>query len=89
MNFGAFTYIYMYNQNSQVFWCEYESVKSKPTTVFALIFFHLLAQKPNLEKFSIYSNKFCNNFHLSKYSFTCPWLRASGLAQRLQQLHCI
>ena len=27
-------------------------------TVFALIFFHLLARKPNLEKNSIYSNEF-------------------------------
>ena len=39
--------------------------------------FHLLAQKPNLEKFSIYSNKFFHNFHLSKSSFTCPGLRPS------------
>ena len=49
-----------------------------------LNFFHLLAQKPNLEKFSIYSNKFFHNFHLSEYSFTCPRLRASGLARRLK-----
>jgi hypothetical protein len=28
-------------------------------------FFHLLAWKPNLEKFSIYSNKFFHKFHLS------------------------
>ena len=48
-----------------------------------LNFFHLLAQKPNLEKKVIYSNKFCHNFHLSESSFTCLWLRASGLAQRL------
>jgi hypothetical protein len=34
-------------------------------TVFALIFFHLLARKPNLEKFTIYSNKLFHNFHLS------------------------
>jgi hypothetical protein len=32
------------------------------TTVFALICFHLLARTPNLEKKSIYSNKFCHNF---------------------------
>jgi hypothetical protein len=52
-------------------------------TVFCLNFFHLLAPKPNLEKFSIYSNKFFHNFHLSESSFTCPGLRASGLARRL------
>ena len=28
-----------------------------------LNFFHLLARKPNLDKFSIYSNKFFHNFH--------------------------
>ena len=47
-------------------------------------FFHLLAQKPNLEKISIYSNKFFHNFHLSESSFTSPELQASGLAQRLK-----
>jgi hypothetical protein len=49
-----------------------------------LNFSHLLARKPNLEKCSIYSNKFFHNFHLSKSSFTFPGLRASGLAQRLE-----
>jgi hypothetical protein len=44
---------------------------------------HVLAQNPNLEFFSIYSNKFFHNFHLSKSSFTCPTLPASGLAQRI------
>ena len=29
------------------------------------------------------SNKFFHNFHLSKSSFTCPVLQASGLARRL------
>ena len=50
-----------------------------------LNFFHLpvLARKPNLQKFSIYSNKFFHKFHLSESSFTCPELRASGLARRL------
>ena len=38
---------------------------------------------PNLEIFSIYSNKFFHNFHLFESSFTCPGLRASGLAWRL------
>jgi hypothetical protein len=37
-----------------------------------LNFFHILAWKPNLEKNYIYSNKFCNNFHLSESSFTFP-----------------
>jgi len=41
-----------------------------------LKFFHLLARKPNLEKDSIYSNKFFHNFHFSESSFTCP--RASS-----------
>ena len=40
-------------------------------------------RKPNLEIFSIYSNKFFHNFHLFESSFTCPGLRASGLAWRL------
>ena len=48
-----------------------------------LNFFHLLARKPNLETFSIYSNKFFHNFHLSESSFTCPGHWASGLVQRL------
>ena len=39
-------------------------------------FFHLLAQKPNLEKKN--SNKFFHNFYLSESSYTCPGLRASG-----------
>ena len=43
-------------------------------------FCHLLARKPNLETFSIYSSKFYLNFHLSESSFTCPGLWASGLA---------
>jgi hypothetical protein len=43
----------------------------------------LLARKPNLETFSMYSNKFFHNFHLSESSFTCSGLRASGLARRL------
>ena len=46
--------------------------------VFALIFFHLLTRKPNLEKLSIYSNKFFHNFHLSESSFTCPGIRDSA-----------
>jgi hypothetical protein len=44
-----------------------------------LNFFHLHAPKPNLDKFSIYSNKFFHNFHFSESSFTCPELGASGL----------
>jgi hypothetical protein len=51
--------------------------------VICLNVFHILARKPNLEKMSIYSNKFFHNFHLSKSSFTCPGLRASGLVWKL------
>ena len=51
-----------------------------------LICFHLLAQNPNLEQFSIYSNKFFHNFHLSESSFTCTGLRASVLARRLCEI---
>ena len=51
-----------------------------------LHFFHLIARKANLEQISIYSNKFFHNFHLSESSFTCPGLRASGLAQRLKSI---
>ena len=40
-----------------------------------LNFFHLLARKPNLEIFSIYSNKFFHNFHLPQSSFTSPGFR--------------
>ena len=68
----------------------------KNYSVFALIFFHLLARKPNLEKFPIYANKFFHNFYLSESSFTCPELRASGIVQRLyvirkniRQVQCI
>ena len=28
---------------------------------------------------NFYSNKFFHNFHLSEFSFTFPWFRASGL----------
>ena len=47
--------------------------------VFDLIFFHLLARRPNLENISIYSNKFFYNFHLSESSLTCPGHWVSGL----------
>jgi hypothetical protein len=43
----------------------------------ALIFF------THLPKISIYSNKLFHNFHLSKFSFTCPGSQASVLVQRL------
>ena len=50
--------------------------------------FHLLAQKPNIEKISIDSNKFFHNFLLSESSFTCHGLRVSGLVWRLQS-NCV
>jgi hypothetical protein len=46
---------------------------------FALIFFHL--QKANLEKISIYSNKFFHNFHLSDEKFSLLSLRANQLGR--------
>ena len=52
-------------------------------TRLCLNFFQLLARKLNLEKISMYSNKFFHNFHMSESSFTCPGLQASELAQRL------
>ena len=58
--------------------------------IVCLNFFQLHTWKPNLGNFSIYSNKFFHNFHFSESSFTCPWLRASGLARRLlQYLLCV
>jgi hypothetical protein len=48
-----------------------------------IFFINILISKPNLEKNSIHSNKFFHYFHLSESSFTCPRLRASGLAWRL------
>jgi hypothetical protein len=50
-------------------------------------FFHLLARKPNLENFSIYSSKFFHNFHLSKSNFAYPGFRVSGVARRLWDNH--
>jgi hypothetical protein len=46
--------------------------------VFALIFFHLLALKPKLERKTIYSNNFFRNFHLSESTFTCRSFRQVG-----------
>ena len=64
-------YVYLFNKNPRM-------------TSLCLHFCHLLAQKPNVEQFSIYSNKFVHNFHLSESSCTCPGSRASGLAWRLR-----
>ena len=57
-----------------------------PLTVFALIFLTYLPESQNLEKISIYSNKFSHNFHLSESRFTCSGLWKSGLARRLHWL---
>ena len=51
--------------------------------VVAFIFFTYLPESQIKKKNSIYSDKFFHNFHLSESSFTCPWLRESGLARRL------
>ena len=51
------------------------SYKEKCTVFVSIFFTFSLARKPNLETFSIYSNKFFHNFHLSESSFiifTCP-----------------
>ena len=61
-----------------------EELSKKDNKICALIF-RLLARKPNLENCYIHSNKFFHNFHLPESSFTCPWLRASGLARRLRK----
>ena len=61
------------------------SMKENSTDSLCLNFFHLLAQKPNLEKNYIYSNKFFHNFHLSESSFTCPGIRASGFSTMTDQ----
>jgi hypothetical protein len=61
----------------------------KPKSCIKLNFFHLLAWKQNLEKFSIYSNKFFHYFHLSESSFTSPGLQASGLARRLYMISIV
>jgi hypothetical protein len=53
--------------------------KSKSELSLHLNFVHLLARKPNVKIFSIYSRKFFYIFHLSESRFTCPWLRESGL----------
>ena len=61
--------------------CEWKLVKL--LSVFALLFSTYLAESQILKIF-LYSNKFFhNNFDLSESSFTCPGLRASGLAWRL------
>ena len=56
--------------------------KKQETVVF---YISIPSRKPNLENFSIYSNKFFHNFHLSESSFTCTGLRASELLRRLYQ----
>ena len=52
--------------------------------VFALIFCHLLARKPNLENISINSNKFFHNFHLSESSFTCPRVSDKWVSTKIE-----
>ena len=53
---------------------------------FFLIFFAFSLTCPKAKirkKNSIYSNKFFHNFHLSKSSFTCSGLWASGLVRSM------
>jgi hypothetical protein len=61
-----------------VLWLSRSSM-SNIRSVFVLICFLLLAQKSNLEKLSIYLDKFFHNFYLF-------WLRASELTWRLLDL---
>jgi hypothetical protein len=49
----------------------------------SLTYFSPSCPKAKFEKLSIYSNKFIHRLHLSETNFTCPELRASGLARRL------
>ena len=66
------------NQRSCIYICTQTiTLQSLP------LLFYQLVRKPNLEKCSIYSNKFFHNFHWSESSFTCSRLRASGIVQRL------
>jgi hypothetical protein len=44
---------------------------ANPKSSLCLIFFHLLAWKPNIEQFSIYLNKFFHIFNLSESNFAC------------------
>ncbi len=60
-------------------------IKMKTYYSLCLNVFHLLALKPNLEKCSIYSNKFFHNFHLFESSLTCSGLWASGLGLARRQ----
>ena len=63
--------------------------KKNSITQSCLFFCHLLARKPNLEKISIYSNKFFYIFHLSESSLACLGRRGSGLTQRLVTFLCL
>ena len=73
-----------FNRLITMLWPCFALVESEDlNTIYALFLFSYLPQKPNLEKFSVYSNKFFHNFHLSESSFICPRIRASGLARRL------
>ena len=53
----------------------YVAFSSKLNVIQSLpYFFHLFARKANLEKFSIYSNKFFHNFHLSLSWASIKWV---------------
>jgi hypothetical protein len=47
---------------------DFKSSGRSPSSL-CINFFHLLAPKPNLDKISIYSNKFFHIFHLSEIQF--------------------
>jgi hypothetical protein len=85
---GCWLYVHYDNINLQLLNCS--QVLYRLVTIRCNIYIQnnltikfLMSRKPNVEKFSAYSNKFFHNFHLSEPSFTCPGLMASGLARRL------
>ena len=59
------------------------SIHRDPSSSLCLNIFHLLARKPNMDKFSICSSKFFHNFHLSESGFISPWVRVGGFVWRL------
>ena len=79
--FRALIFIYQYKY-CHICSCLFQVISYLLCSILSLCLnlFHLLAQKPNLE-FSIYSNKFFHNFHLSESIFNL--LQASGLTWRL------
>ena len=64
---------------------DFKSSGRSPSSL-CINFFHLLAPKPNLEKYLFIQTNSFIFFTCPKSSFTCPRLWASGLARRLSHL---